>query len=110
MALIRFGGIMEFLSYWWIIVIGLIGQIFFFMRFFWQWIVSEKAQRSVIPVNFWYFSLIGSCFLLAYAILRRDIVFIIGQSTGLIIYARNLFLIQREKEKSVTSLSHVNTA
>jgi len=91
---------MEFSSQWWMLTIGIIGQSLFFMRFFWQWIVSEKEKRSVIPVNFWYFSLFGSFFLLMYAILRRDIVFIIGQSTGLIIYVRNLFLIQREKRKA----------
>ena len=91
---------MEFSSQWWMLTIGIIGQSLFFMRFFWQWIVSEKEKRSVIPVNFWYFSLFGSFFLLIYAVLRRDIVFIIGQSTGLIIYVRNLFLIQREKRKA----------
>ena len=100
---------MEFLSQWWLLSIGFIGQAFFFMRFFWQWIASEKVQRSVIPVSFWYFSLFGSCFLLFYAILRRDIVFIIGQSTGLIIYIRNIFLIQREKNKSIESMSRADT-
>ena len=100
---------MEFSSQWWLLSIGFIGQSFFFMRFFWQWIASEKAQKSIIPVNFWYFSLFGSCFLLAYAILRRDIVFIIGQSTGLIIYIRNIFLIQREKNKSIESMSRADT-
>ena len=90
---------MEFSSQWWLLTIGFIGQSLFFMRFFWQWIVSEKEKRSVIPVNFWYFSLFGSLFLLIYAILRRDIVFIIGQSTGFIIYFRNIFLIQREKRQ-----------
>lgn len=77
--------------------IGFLGQSLFFMRFFLQWIVSEKEKRSVIPVSFWYFSLLGSFFLLVYALLRNDIVFIIGQSTGFIIYFRNLFLIQRER-------------
>ncbi|NLW80331.1 MAG: lipid A biosynthesis acyltransferase [Desulfovibrionales bacterium] len=84
-------------------MIGFCGQFFFFMRFFWQWIVSEKNKKSVIPTNFWYFSLIGSVFLLAYAILRRDIVFIVGQSTGFIIYFRNLFLIRREKRKACSA-------
>jgi Predicted membrane protein len=105
----RLGSVMEFSSQWWLLAIGFIGQSFFFMRFFWQWIASEKAQKSIIPVNFWYFSLFGSCFLLAYAILRRDIVFIIGQSTGLIIYIRNIFLIQREKNKSIESMSRADT-
>lgn len=88
---------MDFSAEWWLLAIGFLGQAFFFMRFFWQWIVSEKQKRSVIPVSFWYFSLLGSVFLLAYAILRRDIVFIVGQSTGFIIYTRNLFLIHRER-------------
>ena len=90
---------MELSSQWWLLTIGFIGQSLFFMRFFWQWIVSEKEKRSVIPINFWYFSLFGSIFLLIYAILRRDVVFIIGQSTGFIIYFRNIFLIQREKRQ-----------
>lgn len=84
-------------SHWLLLTIGFLGQSLFFMRFFLQWIVSEKEKRSVIPVSFWYFSLLGSFFLLVYALLRNDIVFIIGQSTGFIIYFRNLFLIQRER-------------
>lgn len=92
-------------SHWWLLTIGFLGQSLFFMRFFLQWIVSEKEKRSVIPVSFWYFSLLGSFFLLIYALLRNDIVFIIGQSTGFIIYFRNLFLIQRER-RLVSGNSH----
>lgn len=88
---------MDLSSHWCLLAIGFIGQSLFFMRFFLQWLVSEKEKRSIIPVSFWYFSLLGSFFLLIYALLRHDIVFIIGQSTGFIIYFRNLFLIQREK-------------
>lgn len=88
---------MDSSSQWWLLAIGFLGQGFFFMRFFWQWIVSEREKRSVIPVSFWYLSLFGSFFLLIYAMLRRDIVFTVGQSTGSIIYARNLYLIHRER-------------
>jgi len=83
-----------------ILVIGFTGQTLFFMRFFVQWLYSEKYKRSVIPTAFWYFSLAGSSFLLVYAILRKDIVFIVGQSAGFIIYFRNLNLIFREKRLS----------
>ncbi|PKN43669.1 MAG: lipid A biosynthesis acyltransferase [Deltaproteobacteria bacterium HGW-Deltaproteobacteria-18] len=100
MAFRCLGIFMEYLSQWWLLAFGFVGQIFFFMRFFSQWIVSEKAKKSIIPVNFWYFSLFGSIFLLAYAILRRDFVFIFGQAAGLIIYTRNIFLIKREKIKT----------
>lgn len=84
-----------------ILIIGFTGQAMFFMRFFIQWLYSEKHRRSIIPTAFWYFSLAGSFFLLIYAIIKKDPVFIIGQSTGFIIYTRNLVLIKREyKEKT----------
>ncbi len=78
------------------LIIGFSGQIFFSMRFLVQWIVSEIKKASVIPVYFWYFSIIGSSLLLTYAIYRKDMVFILGQSLGLIIYFRNLILIKRK--------------
>jgi lipid-A-disaccharide synthase-like uncharacterized protein len=95
----RLGRNMELTTQWWLLAIGFTGQGFFFMRFFWQWIVSEREKKSVIPISFWYFSLLGSFFLLTYAILRKDIVFIVGQSTGSIIYTRNLYLIHRERKR-----------
>jgi len=76
---------------------GLLGQGLFASRFILQWIRSEMAGRSVVPTAFWYLSLAGSSILLAYAIHRRDIVFVLGQSTGLLIYARNLKLIRQAK-------------
>lgn len=78
------------------IAIGLAGQACFFLRFLVQWVASERVGRSVIPRAFWYFSIMGSVVILSYAIWREDPVFIIGQSTGLFIYIRNLVLIQRE--------------
>lgn len=80
-----------------ILALGFFGQVLFFMRFFVQWIYSERHRRSVIPIAFWYFSLGGSTLLLIYALIRQDIVFIVGQSTGLLIYTRNLYLIGREE-------------
>lgn len=83
------------------IVIGFIGQIMFGMRFFVQWIVSGKAKKSVIPIAFWYLSICGSLILLAYAIHRRDPVFILGQSPGSFIYLKNLNLIKKERKKEL---------
>lgn len=82
-----------------ILAIGFAGQAMFFMRFFVQWLYSEKHRRSLIPTAFWYFSLGGSFLLLTYAIIKRDPVFIVGQSTGFIIYTRNLVLIRREQQE-----------
>src|SRR2546430_5119646 len=80
------------------IAIGFAGQFLFMMRFLWQWIQSERQQRSIIPIAFWYFSLAGGVTLFAYAVHRRDPVFITGQLLGLTVYTRNLLLIRRERQ------------
>ncbi len=85
-----------FADFW--LIFGLLGQIFFFLRFFVQWIVSEYRKKSTVPNAFWYLSLLGGITLLIYAIHREDIVFIIGQAGGLIIYVRNIMLLNRKKE------------
>ncbi len=79
--------------------IGLVGQLFFSARFLVQWIASERAGRSVIPVAFWFFSLGGGTILFAYALYRQDPVFILGQGMGTFIYVRNLMLIARERRQ-----------
>ena len=75
------------------IAVGLLAQIMFSMRFLIQWIATERARSSTIPETFWYFSFFGGLLLLAYAIYRSDPVFILGQATGLAIYARNIHFI-----------------
>ena len=82
------------------ITIGLLGQFLFSMRFIIQWIASEKKRQSVIPEIFWFFSISGGLVLLSYAIWRKDPVFILGQSFGVFIYARNIYFINRRKEKA----------
>lgn len=84
---------------WWI-VIGFFGQLLFFLRFLLQWVVSELRGESVVPIGFWYLSLAGSFILLAYAIYRQDPVFIVGQSTGSLVYIRNLMLITKRRGES----------
>ncbi len=81
------------------LIIGFIAQIIFGARFFLQWLVSEKQHKSVIPIGFWYLSIVGGLMLLIYAIHRKDPVFILGQATGVLIYIRNLILIYQRKEK-----------
>jgi lipid-A-disaccharide synthase-like uncharacterized protein len=80
------------------IVLGFIAQALFMMRFLVQWIASERAKRSVVPVAFWFFSLGGGALLLVYAVQRQDPVFIAGQALGLLIYIRNLWLIANERK------------
>ncbi len=74
------------------LALGLAGQTMFFGRFFVQWVASERERASVIPPAFWWLSIAGGALLLAYAIHRRDPVFIIGQSAGLLVYGRNVVL------------------
>lgn len=79
------------------ILIGFLGQSFFFSRFLVQWIASERKGKSTVPNSFWYFSMAGSALLLAYAIYRLDPVFILGQSVNQFVYIRNLILVKREE-------------
>ncbi len=82
------------------LVIGLLGQGLFASRFVIQWILSEKKGESYIPLVFWYLSIFGGIGLLTYAIFRKDPVIILGQTFGILIYIRNLFLIYKKKSKS----------
>ena len=92
---------MDVSTFW--LVLGFAGQALFASRFLLQWVASERQKRSVMPVGFWFFSLGGSLLLLAYAIHRKDPVFILGQSTGFLIYSRNLQLIFREKKANASA-------
>jgi len=79
------------------VTLGLLGQLIFTGRMLVQWIASERSKRSVIPVAFWWMSLGGAVMLVTYFVWRRDIVGIVGQATGLFIYARNLALIRKSR-------------
>jgi lipid-A-disaccharide synthase-like uncharacterized protein len=86
------------ITFW--VVFGFVGQILFFFRFFYQWLASEAAKRSVVPEAFWYFSIAGGLVLFIYAIQRSDPVFIVGQGCGIFIYLRNIYLIRRERRQA----------
>jgi lipid-A-disaccharide synthase-like uncharacterized protein len=79
-------------EYIWMAV-GFVGQVFFGLRFVVQWIASERRKQSVVPLAFWYLSVVGSVILLAYAVYLRNPVFIAGYSLNLLIYIRNLWII-----------------
>ncbi len=90
------------------LVIGFVGQAFFSMRFLVQWIFSERQRKSIIPVAFWYFSLLGGATLLAYAIHKGDPVFIVGQGAGLLIYSRNLYFVHRQRRQDAQNAAPDN--
>jgi lipid-A-disaccharide synthase-like uncharacterized protein len=83
-----------------VVLIGLVGQGLFTMRFLVQWLASERAGRSVIPFSFWLFSVGGGLLLFAYSLWRRDLVFILGQGLGVFIYLRNISFLMKEKRQA----------
>lgn len=80
------------------LLLGFGGQAVFMGRFVIQWLASERDRRSVIPVSFWYLSILGALVLFVYALHRRDPVFVAGQGLGVAIYLRNLQLIRRARD------------
>ena len=83
---------------WWVLL-GFAAQAFFTARFLVQWIASERAGQSVMPLAFWLLSIGGGLLLLVYALYRKDPVFIAGQAFGVFVYMRNLYFVTRDRGK-----------
>jgi lipid-A-disaccharide synthase-like uncharacterized protein len=81
------------------LVLGFVAQAIFGARFLVQWVASERAGRSTVPIAFWYMSIAGGLLLLTYSLYQRDPVFIVGQSFGTVVYFRNLVLLSRERKR-----------
>ena len=81
----------------WLLILGVVAQIIFTLRFVYQWIHSERHKESTLPMGFWVLSLIGAALILTYAIIREDPVLFVGHLFGMIIYARNAYLIRRSQ-------------
>jgi len=90
--------ILALLDLW--VIFGFAAQFIFFLRFAVQWWVSEKKKQSVIPVSFWYLSLVGTLMILIYSVHRKDVVFIAASCLNSLIYIRNLMLIKNKKPKT----------
>lgn len=97
-ALFRLLNITSWTSVPWI-VLGFGAQIVFASRFIIQWVISERKKESVIPVAFWWVSFFGGVTLFAYFVWRQDPVGVLGQSSGIVIYARNLRLIYKKRRR-----------
>jgi lipid-A-disaccharide synthase-like uncharacterized protein len=82
--------------------VGFVGQILFAGRTLVQWLVSEKRRESVVPELFWWLSLTGGVMLFTYFVWRQDFVGVLGQSSGVVIYARNLRLIHKQRRRAAT--------
>ena len=80
----------------WLLLLGIISQLIFTLRFVYQWIVSEKNKTSQLPIGFWQLSVLGASLILTYAIFRKDPVLFVGHIAGLIIYVRNIFIWKKQ--------------
>ncbi|MGP1345446.1 MAG: lipid-A-disaccharide synthase N-terminal domain-containing protein [Phycisphaerales bacterium] len=98
-ALFRIFNITSWSSMAWI-ALGLAGQAAFFARMALQWIVSERQRQSIVPPIFWHLSLAGGVLLFTYFVWRQDIVGVLGQTTGIVIYARNVRLLIKEQRRA----------
>ena len=90
---------MDWNETWLWLGLGFLGNAFFFSRFLVQWIASERAGASVIPVSFWHLSILGTLILLVYAIHRRDPVFVLAYLPNAFVYVRNLMLIRKQDRR-----------
>lgn len=81
----------------WLLIYGSLGQIIFTLRFIYQWVYSRKRHESILPLGFWFISLLGSAIIVSYAIVRHDPVLILGQSTGLVVYIRNIWILKKQR-------------
>ena len=79
-------------------LVGWLGNVVFFSRFFVQWYATEKRRRVVVPTSFWWLSLIGSLLLLIYSLRQRDSVFIFAYLFTWIPYIRNLVIHRRHAD------------
>ncbi|HLV15805.1 MAG TPA: lipid-A-disaccharide synthase N-terminal domain-containing protein [Xanthomarina sp.] len=79
----------------WLLILGIVSQVVFTLRFVYQWIYSERIKESALPLGFWVLSLIGALLILTYAILREDPVLFVGHILGTVIYVRNLVLLHK---------------
>ena len=79
----------------WLLILGIVSQIIFTLRFIYQWAHSERKKESHLPLGFWILSLLGSSLILLYAIFRKDPVLFLGHGLGSFIYARNIIISRR---------------
>ena len=106
---LRFFDASSWTSFLWVLL-GLAGQLCFFGRMFLQWLASERANASVVPPVFWWLSLGGGVCLLSYFVWRLDPIGVLGQSTGVAVYLRNLWLIRGPQGAERTAESTSRTS
>jgi lipid-A-disaccharide synthase-like uncharacterized protein len=87
------------------VLLGLFGQFIFFSRVLIQWIASEKKKSIVIPISYWYFSIVGAIILLVYSFHTGDVVFIIAYILNVLIFSRSLVIQMKDDERKKKHIS-----
>ena len=82
---------------------GFIGAGIFGIRFVVQWISSERQGHSVIPIAFWYCSLIGALISVLYAVHQQAWPLVLQTALPMPIYGRNLYLVYRDRRKAAAA-------
>lgn len=80
----------------WLLMLGIVSQVVFTLRFIYQWIYSEKQKESILPLGFWLLSFAGSALIIIYSIYRVDPVLFAGHAFGIVMYARNMVILRRQ--------------
>lgn len=78
-----------------LILLGVVGQLLLNCRYLYQWYYSERANESLLPLGFWVISAVASLLVVAYSLYAADVVLLVAQSLGLIVYARNIIIYLR---------------
>ena len=79
----------------WLLILGVVAQVVFTLRFVYQWLYAEKHKEAPLPLGFWILSLVGGLMTLTYFIFRQDVVLILSNVLGAIIYTRNIMLYRK---------------
>lgn len=82
-----------------VLVWGIIGQAIFSCRFIYQWYYSEKVKKSVLPLGFWIFSIIGSLIISTYSFYLGLYPILIGHLFGIVLYSRNVVIYKKGKSR-----------
>lgn len=76
---------------------GLAANACFAARFILQWLASERKGRSIVPIGFWYLSLLGGVMMLIYAVHVGKLPIVLGAMFTPFIALRNLWLVRRHR-------------
>ena len=84
---------------WFWLGVGVVGQVLFGCRFALQWLVTEARRESVLPMAFWYVSVVAALLMMVSFAKRPEPewVFVLQIGAPMPVYIRNLWLIHHHR-------------